>query len=394
MGSPGIEPIPISEFFYETVYIQVSNELYLIPKEHLNVPDTVFAQMFEDGVPSESSHGREGAHRKNPIVLEGIDPTAFRAFLKAIWKRDQLESSSPEDWANILRLANLWNFKETAKEAKDELFRVHANNAYEMLKLGNEFQVANDLYSVPKEYINIPGTVFAQMFEEGVPSDSSHGLEGTHRKNPIVLQGVDPTAFRGFLKAVWKRDKLKTSSPEEWINILRLAHLWNFRDIKKEAKAKVFNARSNSAFDMLKLGHEFQIKDWVIRGYAILSHPSFMFSIAPLIENGFGDKIAQITRVREALRFYSMQNFQDVHISGAMIRLTFECTSCRSLPPTCTHNDYYDDDHGITCATLEIVTSCRCGEVVYPHRGASLSLDKMSEAVVEYVFKDDLKHFE
>ncbi|KAF9033199.1 hypothetical protein BJ165DRAFT_761378 [Panaeolus papilionaceus] len=110
------EPVCDDVFYYEVVYIQVGGSLFCIPKEHLNVPGSVFSQMFIDGTPSNVSNVAEGSHRSNPIVLEGIDQKKFRSFLKGAWKRNDVEILIM-DWMNILALAHQWNFKKLKKEA-------------------------------------------------------------------------------------------------------------------------------------------------------------------------------------------------------------------------------------------------------------------------------------
>ncbi|PPR02319.1 hypothetical protein CVT24_011663 [Panaeolus cyanescens] len=466
------EPIPVTGFFYETVFIQVSDDLYSIPKQIVNIPDTIFAQMFEDGRPSDSVYGPEGSHRRNPIILEGINPKAFLAFMKAVWKREEIASIKPEEWTDILRLATMWNFGPIIKESQEKVSNAHSKSAFNMLKLGNEFkvkdwvirgyssiadpssmftiaplikngysdkiseiirirealrfysqqnlydldlngakiqltfqcaskrsasiallndvtpkdpipvaeffyetvfiQVSSDLYSIPKEFINIPGTVFAQMFADGTPAKSRYGPEGSHQRNPIILEGIERKAFRGFVKAIWKRDQIASLSSEEWVKILRSANLWNLETIIKEAKGKVFDAHHKSALDMLKLGNEFKFEDWVIRGYSILVDPSIMFHAKQLVDNGHGDKIIAIVQIREALRYFAQKDPHYVSKNPAYSQ-KFECPSCLSIPPRCDYQSY-GYSHSSYCNKQDFVTSY-----------------DMSKMLIQRVFKDELE---
>ncbi|KAF9033204.1 hypothetical protein BJ165DRAFT_1534769 [Panaeolus papilionaceus] len=223
---------------------------------------------------------------------------------------------------------------------------------------------------------------------------SPHGPEGTHKNNPITLKGIDSKAFRCFLRVAWKREKRVRLKAEEWSSVLKLANLWNFEQIKHEAQDAVFNALQNDAFAMLKLGQEFEFKDWIMRGYAILSDPGLMMPLKALASNGLSDKIPDIIKAREAMRFYTQYDLRIMTGSPAYQNRIFECFSCHTGAPQCRlgapsylrHIEVCDPD-------LEQISWCECKETLFPHPGVVVQFDDMVKLVVEEVFKDELKHY-
>ncbi|PPR01823.1 hypothetical protein CVT24_001686, partial [Panaeolus cyanescens] len=335
-----------SIFFYEVIFLRVSNSLFAIPKRYLNVTGTTFANMFRDGTPVTSAHDiAEGSHHTNPIVLHGIDLEQFQK--KPLWIQ------------GIGKTVYRWlcNGTLTRLEAKKEVHKNICKQPFKLVELGKRFQyedwvvqgytllvdpgfmarkpgdstpnlpsngssatlnvnesyydqdffyeplflkVSNRLFCVPREHLDIPGTAFALMFVDGTPSRSADGVEGSNRGNPVVLEGIDLEEFRGFLKAAWRREKYPLTTTD-WINALGLALQWEFDEIKTEAQDNIYAALNRDPFEMIRLGRKFKIRSWVVRGYSILGDISFMLSAEELAEKGMANELSGIWKIREAL---------------------------------------------------------------------------------------------
>ncbi|KAF9033203.1 hypothetical protein BJ165DRAFT_1410546 [Panaeolus papilionaceus] len=189
-------------------------------------------------------------------------------------------------------------------------------------------KVSNRLFCIPQEHLDVPGTAFGLMFADGTPSTSPNGTEGSHQGNPIILEGIDLEEFRGFLKAVWRRQdfllsileliftdfgtwplqKFRDRYPletEDWKNALGLAIQWEFEEIKIEAQANIFSALNKDPFEMIQLGRKFKIRSWIVRGYSILVDLSFMLSAEEMIDRDMRSELLRIWKIREALRYFS-----------------------------------------------------------------------------------------
>jgi len=127
------------------------------------------------------------------------------------------------------------------------------------------FQVEDALFQVLKNGFNVPGTIFEAMFALPM-SDTDHSLlEGNSLENPIVLQGVKADQFRVFLSVLYPFISQATvSSYDDWVAVLHLATMWEFKEIRNKA----INALSNLIKDRpvperIILGRDYHVVDWL-----------------------------------------------------------------------------------------------------------------------------------
>ncbi|KAF9050284.1 hypothetical protein BJ165DRAFT_995302 [Panaeolus papilionaceus] len=143
------------------------------------------------------------------------------------------------------------------------------------------FKVENTLFSVPKKGLVQPGTYFETLFQEkaaGSEGDLDQDNEsddatvaeqklGISDENPIVLEGVKKEAFRDFLRVIYPHNAAGPYEDDEWINVLHLAHKWNFPSIKEEAVKRIehlFFFEENDILEALALCRKYDIQNWLI----------------------------------------------------------------------------------------------------------------------------------
>lgn len=143
--------------------------------------------------------------------------------------------------------------------------------------------------------------------------------------------------------------------------------------------------RNSRAIDLIKLGRQFQIRDWVVAGYVHLVDLDISFGMKYLIENGFEGQVSDLFAMREAIGDYTFNG------SGKTWRR--RCASCGGKskcdvkPKSC--SCYAKRYNTITTVTIR----CRCGSTLFLHRmGGSCSDDwkQVAEKMVTEVMKDHL----
>ncbi|KAF9033201.1 hypothetical protein BJ165DRAFT_1410544 [Panaeolus papilionaceus] len=103
--------------------LEVSNRLFAVPKEHLDVPGSSFHVMFRDGsLNKDAIRGLipRGSHSIHPIVLTGIGVEAFRSFLAVAWPRSNTHTQlDVQGWKHVLTLATGWKYDKVHSMSVD-----------------------------------------------------------------------------------------------------------------------------------------------------------------------------------------------------------------------------------------------------------------------------------
>ncbi|KAK7462362.1 hypothetical protein VKT23_007963 [Stygiomarasmius scandens] len=120
--------------------------------------------------------------------------------------------------------------------------------------------------------------------------------EGQNDANPIKLEDVLVTDFERLSKVLYPRDipvyqKAPELSDDEWESILKLATLWDFRDVRQLA-IDALNSRKTSAYQRILLGRKYRISEWLRSGYVDLVKQPETLSVED------AEKIGYLTAVR------------------------------------------------------------------------------------------------
>ncbi|KAJ3503638.1 hypothetical protein NMY22_g18181 [Coprinellus aureogranulatus] len=132
------------------------------------------------------------------------------------------------------------------------------------------FEVEGTLYRVAKyPFVKWSRSVFPDMFS--LPQGSGDNREGETDENPIRLPGCTKLEFENLLDVLHPVDHLgiPTLSKEEWINILKLARLW---DMPKIATVSIeqLSALDLTPVEKVYLGKAHGVPQWLRDGYMAL----------------------------------------------------------------------------------------------------------------------------
>ncbi|KAF4620306.1 hypothetical protein D9613_001082 [Agrocybe pediades] len=174
------------------------------------------------------------------------------------------------------------------------------------------FKVQNTIFEVLKAGFNVPGTIFETLFT--LPQGASDGadgtsVEGSNRDHPIVLEGVKSSDFRIFLRILYPfMVQSEVSEYDEWISVLHLATMWDFKKIRATAINRLQSDffPQKGAAEKISVGRKYRVVDWVKDGYKTLCQDPPTFSILTDRPNeplGLDwETIAKFYMVREKLR--------------------------------------------------------------------------------------------
>ncbi|PPQ69702.1 hypothetical protein CVT24_001202 [Panaeolus cyanescens] len=252
-------------------------------------------------------------------------------------------------------------------------------------------EVSGTLFCVPREYLDVPGTTFAQMFIDGTPSHSDTIAEGSHRSNPIHLDFIGVGSFRSFLKGAWRRNSVNISR-DDWVAILCLAHLWNFTTLKKEAQENIETGwltdplwEQDPGF-FINFGRKLYIKEWIVKGYTILADPSYSLGSTALSMAGLTESQAiKLFRIREAVIQHQCRKHKDCSTCRQSAKFDLSANSRRSGVE---HGRRSQPRH----TTVEIA-HCDCGDSIYAGY-SNYSWGVVANALIEVMFKDELRKYE
>ncbi|KAF5320886.1 hypothetical protein D9619_002116 [Psilocybe cf. subviscida] len=127
------------------------------------------------------------------------------------------------------------------------------------------FQVERTLFSVWKKGFLVKGTPFETMF--GLPTGGEKKVEGSSADNPIVLEGTSADDFRAFLRVLYPLGVPPVTEYSHWLGVLRLAHKWEFVEIRQQAvKALTRHISSKPAKEKISMGNQFLVPEWLMEG--------------------------------------------------------------------------------------------------------------------------------
>lgn len=157
--------------------------------------------------------------------------------------------------------------------------------------------VGDCLFKVPRYPFIRTSEVFRNMFlspvSDGTPPD------GSSDEKPLILEGIEETDFRLLLKVMFPvfPPDIGVMSRPEWLSVLKLALLWEMRNLQRLAIEHILSlpASSNDWIEMLKmsttrgvsqvrekaiqhlqslpsieiilLGRECHVQEWLLKGY-------------------------------------------------------------------------------------------------------------------------------
>lgn len=147
------------------------------------------------------------------------------------------------------------------------------------------FLVDGYLFRVPRYYFASCSDIFCSVFS--LPTDGSKSIEGSSDEEPFHLEGISRTEFKSFLRVMYP---LKTTilggepalSKSEWIAALKLATLWNFRDIRQLAISRLSDltgSKALTATEKITLAKAYKVSRWLLQGYHDLSRRTQVISV-------------------------------------------------------------------------------------------------------------------
>ncbi|KAF4620933.1 hypothetical protein D9613_001094 [Agrocybe pediades] len=121
-------------FYVDTITFKVENTLFRVPRCGFEAPGCFFTTMFTLPGPGEQGVQIEGSDDAHPILLEGIQQSHFKAFLKVLYpklykclpaagvpynetyeRKDSVDTYS--DWIGVLHLSTQWDFPKACASA-------------------------------------------------------------------------------------------------------------------------------------------------------------------------------------------------------------------------------------------------------------------------------------
>ncbi|TDL14617.1 hypothetical protein BD410DRAFT_778758 [Rickenella mellea] len=169
------------------------------------------------------------------------------------------------------------------------------------------FLVDGRLYRLPRILFEGQSSVFKDMFLLPPPSNTNsesdsneNDAEGMSEANPIHLDGVRRSHFESFLQVLIPLESHTATMPkEEWLNALRLAHMWDFSSVR-QAAIEGLDKLPLSEIERMVITNEFDVKEWRLGAYTSLATREKSLS-AEEIETIGADLAAKIGQVREVV---------------------------------------------------------------------------------------------
>ncbi|KAF5325107.1 hypothetical protein D9619_009664 [Psilocybe cf. subviscida] len=135
------------------------------------------------------------------------------------------------------------------------------------------FDVESKLFTVIKNDLLVPGSVFVDMFR--VPS-GDEPAEGKDENNPIVLHGTKANHFHVFLSVLypWATGSVRLEEQNEGtlLGVLRLANMWHFPAVRDRAIPILTKShiRTKDSPKKIRLGEKYYVQEWALDGYAAI----------------------------------------------------------------------------------------------------------------------------
>lgn len=123
---------------------------------------------------------------------------------------------------------------------------------------------------MPRYYFAHASDIFSATFSLPPGQDSTQ--EGSSDACPFVLEGVSRADFKGLLRVMYPLQMPHLGADmalprKDWIAALKLATMWNFRNIRQIAISKLSADTGIDPVDKVVLAKEYKVPDWLLAGY-------------------------------------------------------------------------------------------------------------------------------
>ncbi|KAF9047718.1 hypothetical protein BJ165DRAFT_1403371 [Panaeolus papilionaceus] len=168
------------------------------------------------------------------------------------------------------------------------------------------FKVEDTLFKVLKNAFLHPGSFFETLFRlpqpTGSPNGTNHGhqnkdahlLEGSSDGNPIMLERISKTSFRNFLRVLYPL------SYEQWLDVLDLATMWDFPQIRSLAIGhldRLFSRRPVE--EQILVSKKYEVKAWLRRVYQLVIRRKDPVSVVDMMKAGLDlETLATLVDIR------------------------------------------------------------------------------------------------
>ncbi|KAF6755682.1 hypothetical protein DFP72DRAFT_1169507 [Ephemerocybe angulata] len=153
------------------------------------------------------------------------------------------------------------------------------------------FKVEETLFRVPRHGLEQASEVFADMFRMPTGPDvldqDASSPEGCSDDKPILLEGYKSSEFNSLMKYIYPSrvpDESKGGevavlsaglgveglNEEEWIDILKLANIWQMESIRNAAIHELSVVRGLTPIKKIVLGRQHRIAQWIEEGLTSL----------------------------------------------------------------------------------------------------------------------------
>ncbi|KAI6124778.1 hypothetical protein EDD16DRAFT_1703578 [Pisolithus croceorrhizus] len=177
------------------------------------------------------------------------------------------------------------------------------------------FLVEDQLFRVPWDQLAAESTVFTDMFllpkgDSEMPGGQSDSetVEGESDECPVTLEGVSKKEFESFLRALMSRsvqhskNKGSSLSQTQWISVLRLSTMWEFKDLREVAIQHLdLPSRPLAPVEKFVLASKYGIKRWLLPALTQLAERPWPISVEEGRRIGLENAL-KLAAVRERLK--------------------------------------------------------------------------------------------
>ncbi|TFK98635.1 hypothetical protein BDV98DRAFT_657828 [Pterulicium gracile] len=126
------------------------------------------------------------------------------------------------------------------------------------------FQVENALFKLPLYMLATGSPLFRDLF---LLPQSDNSMEGQIDDHPIELEGIEKRDFEEFVDILYPQTMDWTESKprdrNQWISILHLATMWEFRELRQRSIMQIGNTLSVlDPLEKISLALRFSVRDW------------------------------------------------------------------------------------------------------------------------------------
>ncbi|KAF9552808.1 hypothetical protein CPC08DRAFT_768031 [Agrocybe pediades] len=128
------------------------------------------------------------------------------------------------------------------------------------------------MFTVPRRTLNYPGTPFELPFPLCQPGEDEQE-ERPAEHDFIDLKGVAAHGFEVFLHAqrtYAPAPKYAVGGYEYWLGVLKLASLWNIKELRRKALKKIGPVIRDDPLKKVFVGRKYLVPAWVKDGYVAL----------------------------------------------------------------------------------------------------------------------------